>query len=306
MKALVTGGAGFIGSNLVDKLLEMGHEVVVIDNESSECNEEFYWNERAINAKFDIADYTNTRPLYDAVDVVFHLAAEARIQPAIENPIRAVTTNAVGTCTVLQCAREAGVKRVLYSSTSSAYGRNTPPCVEDMREDCLNPYSVSKVAGEKLCKMYYELYGLETIIFRYFNVYGEREPLKGHYAPVVGLFLRQAENGEPLTIVGDGEQRRDFTHVSDVVNANIMAAISNPETNTFGEVYNVGTGKNHSVNELANMISNNQINIPPRVGESRITLADNSKMYKNFGWTPKVSIDTWIKTKVRVPEQTPC
>jgi len=306
MKALVTGGAGFIGSNLVDKLLEMGHEVVVIDNESSECNEEFYWNERAINAKLDIADYINTRSLYNDVDVVFHLAADARIQPAIENPIRAVTTNAVGTCVVLQCAREAGVKRVIYSSTSSAYGRNTPPCVEDMREDCLNPYSVSKVAGEKLCKMYYELYGLETIIFRYFNVYGERQPLKGHYAPVIGLFLRQEENGESLTIVGDGEQRRDFTHVSDVVNANIMAAISNPEKTAFGEVYNVGTGKNHSINELANMISKNQINISLRPGESRVTLANNAKMYKIFGWTPKVSIDTWIKTKVRVPEQMPC
>lgn len=306
MKALVTGGAGFIGSNLVDKLLEMGHEVVVIDNESSECNGEFYWNESAFNAKFDIADYTNTRTLYDAVDVVFHLAAEARIQPAIENPILAVTTNTVGTCTVLQCAREAGVKRVIYSSTSSAYGRNIPPCVEDMREDCLNPYSVSKVAGEKLCKMYYELYGLETIIFRYFNVYGERQPLKGHYAPVVGLFLRQAENGEPLTIVGDGEQRRDFTHVSDVVNANIMAAISNPESDAFGKVYNVGTGKNYSVNELANMISDNKININPRPGESKETLANNSKIFNTFGWLPKVSIDTWIGTKVRVPEQILC
>jgi UDP-glucose 4-epimerase len=300
MKALVTGGAGFIGSNLVDELLEMGHEVVVIDNESSECNEEFYWNESAFNAKFDIADYTNTRPLYDAVDVVFHLAAEARIQPAIKNPIRAVTTNAVGTCTVLQCAREAGVKRVIYSSTSSAYGRNTPPCVETMVEDCLNPYSVSKVAGEKLCKMYYELYGLETIIFRYFNVYGEREPIKGHYAPVVGLFLKQSKNGEPLTIVGDGEQRRDFTHVSDVVNANIMASCPTyskgmyPEPRNFGQVYNVGTGKNYSVNEIANMISDNQIKIPERPGESRETLADNKKIFYTFGWKPKVLIEEWI------------
>jgi UDP-glucose 4-epimerase len=294
MKALVTGGAGFIGSNLVDKLLELGHEVVAIDNESSECNAEFYWNENATNAKFDIADYTNTRTLYDAVDVVFHLAAEARIQPAIENPILAVTTNTVGTCTVLQCAREAGVKRVIYSSTSSAYGRNTPPCVETMVEDCLNPYSVSKVAGEKLCKMYYELYGLETIIFRYFNVYGERQPLKGHYAPVIGLFLRQAENGEPLTIVGDGEQRRDFTHVSDVVNANVMVAISNPEPEAFGKVYNVGTGKNYSINEIANMISDNQVNITPRPGESRKTLADNNKIKNTFGWSPKLAIDTWI------------
>jgi len=309
MKALVTGGAGFIGSNLVDKLLELDWEVVVIDNESSECNGEFYWNESAFNVKFDIADYTNTRPLYNDVDVVFHLAAEARIQPAIENPIRAVTTNCVGTCTVLQCAREAGVKRVIYSSTSSAYGRNEPPCIETMTEDCLNPYSVSKVAGEKLCKMYYELYGLETIIFRYFNVYGERQPLKGHYAPVIGLFLRQAEDGEPLTIVGDGEQRRDFTHVSDVVNANIMASCSKyskgttADPRTFGQVYNVGTGKNHSVNEIANMISDNQVNIAARPGESRETLADNKKIFYTFGWKPKVSIDTWIETQVRKPVQ---
>jgi UDP-glucose 4-epimerase len=261
MKFLVTGGAGFIGSNIVDKLLDMNHEVVVIDNESSEYNKKFYWNDNADNYKLDIIDYRNTRTLYDGVDVVFHLAAESRIQPAIENPILAVMTNSVGTCTVLQCAREAGVKRVIYSSTSSAYGKNTPPCVEDMREDCLNPYSVSKVAGEKLCKMYYELYGLETITFRYFNVYGERQPLRGHYAPVVGLFLRQVESGEPLTIVGDGEQRRDFTYVSDVVNVNIMSAISNLESTAFGQVYNVGTGKNYSINEIANMISDNQIKL---------------------------------------------
>jgi UDP-glucose 4-epimerase len=305
MKALVTGGAGFIGSNLVDKLLEMGHEVVVIDNESSECNGEFYWNSQASNYKFDICDYEKTRHLYDKVDVVFHLAAEARIQPAIENPIRAVMTNSVGTCTVLQCAREAGVKRVIYSSTSSAYGRNVPPCIETMTEDCLNPYSISKVSGEKLCKMYYELYGLETVIFRYFNVYGEREPLKGHYAPVVGLFLRQAKNSESLTIVGDGEQRRDFTHVSDVVNANIMVAISNPEPKAFGQVYNIGTGLNHSINELANMISKHQVNIPPRLGESRETLADNTKMKNTFGWTPKVSIATWIENNIRKSEQIP-
>lgn len=294
MKALVTGGAGFIGSNLVDKLLELGHKVVVIDDESSECNKEFYWNENADNYKIDIADYYATRSLYDEVDVVFHLAAESRIQPAIENPIRAVTTNTVGTCTVLQCAREAGVKRVIYSSTSSAYGRNTPPCVEDMREDCLNPYSVSKVAGEKLCKMYYELYGLETIILRYFNVYGERQPLKGHYAPVIGLFLRQAKNGEPLTIVGDGEQRRDFTHVSDVVNANIISATSNLELSAFGKVYNVGTGKNYSINEIAKMISDYTISIPPRIGESKETLANIEKIFKNFKWKPNISLIEWI------------
>ena len=295
MKSLVTGGAGFIGSNLVDQLLEIGHEVVVIDNEYSDVHEQFYWNDKASNYCMDIRDYENTRPLYEGVDYVFHIAAEARIQPAIQNPIEAVSINSVGTVTVLQCAREAGVRRVMYSSTSSAYGMNPYPNVETQPDDCLNPYSVSKVNGEKLCKMYTDLFDLPTVIFRYFNVYGERQPLKGQYAPVIGIFLRQRDAGEPLTIVGDGEQRRDFTHVSDVVNANIMAAISNPEEGSFGEVYNVGNGVNYSVNEVAAMISNNTVNIPPRIGESRITLANNSKLNTTFGWSPKVKLEEWVK-----------
>ncbi len=294
MKSLVTGGAGFIGSNLVDRLIEMGHEVIVIDNEHSDAHDQFYWNDKAQNCKYDICDYEKTRPLYDGVDYVFHIAAEARIQPAIENPIEAVSINSVGTVTVLQCAREAGIKRLMYSSTSSAYGMNETPNVETQPDDCLNPYSVSKVNGEKLCKMYTDLFGLPTICFRYFNVYGERQPLRGQYAPVIGIFLRQKAAGEPLTIVGDGEQRRDFTHVSDVVNANIMAAISNPETSAFGQVYNVGTGKNHSVNEIAKQISNYTVNIPPRIGESRITLANNEKLKKTFGWESKVQLEDWI------------
>ena len=295
MKSLVTGGAGFIGSNLVDRLLDLGHEVVVIDNEYSDAHDQFYWNDKAENYKYDICDYENTRPLYDGVDYVFHIAAEARIQPAIENPIRAVSINSVGTCTVLQCAREAGVRRVMYSSTSSAYGlKNELPNTESQPDDCLNPYSISKTNGEKLCSMYTSLYGLETVIFRYFNVYGERQPLKGQYAPVVGIFLRQRAAGEPLTIVGDGEQRRDFTYVGDVVNANIMAAISNQEEEAFGEVYNVGTGTNYSVNEVAAMISDNTTNIPPRPAEARLSLANNKKIYEAFGWSPRVKLEEWV------------
>ena len=295
MKSLVTGGAGFIGSNLVDHLIELGHEVIVIDNEYSDVHEHFYYNEKAKNYKLDIRDYENTRPLYTDVDYVFHFAAEARIQPAIQNPIEAVSINSVGTCTVLQCAREAGVKRVMYSSTSSGYGlANDIPNVETQPDDCLNPYSVSKVNGEKLCSMYTKLFGLPTIIFRYFNVYGERQPLKGQYAPVIGIFLRQRGDGEPLTIVGDGEQRRDFTHVSDVVQANIKAAIAEVSEECFGEVYNVGCGKNYSVNEIANMISDNTINIPPRIGESRVTLANNNKLRKTFGWEPTVDLFEWV------------
>jgi UDP-glucose 4-epimerase len=297
MKSLVTGGAGFIGSNLVDELIKQGHEVIVIDNEFSDVHEQFYWNSKAQNYKYDIRDYENTRPLYEGVDYVFHIAAEARIQPAILNPIEAVSINCVGTVTVLQCAREAGVKKVIYSSTSSGYGFNEPPNHENQRDDCLNPYSVSKVAGEKLCKMYNNLFGLKTISFRYFNVYGERQPLKGQYAPVIGIFLRQRKDGEPLTIVGDGEQRRDFTHVSDVVQANILAATKDVEDKFYGGLYNVGNGKNYSINEIASAISDKQVNIPPRIGESRITLANNGKLRTIFGWRPQVNLMDWIKSQ---------
>ena len=296
-KSLVTGGAGFIGSNLVDKLVAEGHEVVVIDNEYSDAHDQFYWNDKTENHKFDICDYENTRPLYDGVDYVFHIAAEARIQPAIENPIRAVQINSVGTCTVLQCAREAGVKKVMYSSTSSAYGMNKVPNSECQSDDCLNPYSVSKVNGEKLCKMYTDLFGLKTVIFRYFNVYGERQPLRGQYAPVIGIFLRQMAAGEKLTIVGDGEQRRDFTHVSDVVQANYLAAITDVEDQYYGCVYNVGNGKNYSVNEVARMITcldSRLTYIPERPGEARETLAQNTLLRLIFGWRQTVELEDWI------------
>lgn len=294
IKSLVTGGAGFIGSNLVDRLVDLGHEVIVIDNEFSDAHDQFYWNDMAQNYKYDIRDYQNTRPLYDRVDYVFHLAAEARIQPAILNPIEAVSINSVGTCTVLQCSREAGVKRVMYSSTSSAYGKNEPPNIETQPDDCLNPYSVSKVSGEKLCRMYTELYGLPTISFRYFNVYGERQPLRGQYAPVIGIFLRQRAAGEPLTIVGDGNQRRDFTYVGDVCEANILAATKEVDSEAFGKVYNVGTGTNYSINQIARMISNNTINIAPRPGETRLSLANNQKLCKTFGWKPTIKLEDWI------------
>jgi UDP-glucose 4-epimerase len=298
MKSIVTGGAGFIGSHIVDKLCELGHEVIVIDNETSTVHENFWYNPTVKYNnnyyKYDIADYDKIRPLFEGVDYVFHLAAESRIQPAIDNPLLCFRTNAFGTAVVLQCAREVGVKKVMYSSTSSTYGlKNTPPLEETMPNDCLNPYSVAKTSGEEACKMYTKLFGLETVIFRYFNVYGEREPLKGPYAPVVGLFLRQAKSGEPLTIVGDGLQRRDFTHVDDVVDANILAMKC--EQTIAGETFNIGTGKNHSVLELAKMISNLIKFIPPRPAESRETLANNYKAQNKLGWSPRKQIEDYIK-----------
>ena len=213
------------------------------------------------------------------------------------NPILAAKTNFLGTCTVLQCAKEAGVKRVVYSSTSSAYGlKNDTPNVETMSKDCLNPYSVTKVGGEELCKMYTNLFGLETVFFRYFNVYGERQPIKGQYAPVIGIFLRQNKNGEPMTIVGDGEQRRDFTHVKDVVKANILAAdLGNKKI--VGELFNIGTGKNHSILEIKDLISGDFVHIPERKGEARITLANNEKAQTLLGWTPTIQLEDWLKDK---------
>ena len=295
-KAIVTGGAGFIGTNLVDELVSNGVDVTVIDNESSGCNEEFYWNPKSNNYILDICDYDSIRPLFKNIDVVFHVAAEARIQPTLENPILAAKTNFLGTCTVLQCAKEAGVKRVVYSSTSSAYGlKNDIPNLETMNKDCLNPYSVTKVGGEELCKMYTNLFGLETVFFRYFNVYGERQPIKGQYAPVIGIFLRQKSNGEPMTVVGDGEQRRDFTHVKDVVNANILAAnLENKKV--VGELFNIGTGKNHSILEIKDLISGDFVYIPERKGEARLTLANNKKAKTLLGWTPTVELEDWIET----------
>ena len=295
--SIVTGGAGFIGSHIVEKLKRLEHMVVVIDNEYSD-NDNFHWRKDTLNVNIDITDYKALKKAFTGADYIFHLAAEARIGPAIENPLNAFNINTIGTCNVLQCAREVGAKKVLYSSTSSGYGLNEAPNIETQPDDCLNPYSVSKIAGEKLCKMYTDLYGLNTIIFRYFNVFGERAPRKGQYAPVTGIFLRQKAAGEPLTIVGDGEQRRDYIYVKDVANANVMAAISNPDDDAYGQVYNVGSGKNYSVNEIASFISDDTINIPPRIGEARNSLANIDKIQKTFAWKPEVDVEQWIKTQL--------
>ena len=293
--SLVTGGAGFIGSNLVDYLLKHGHSVVCVDNESAECNDKFYWNDKAINVKGDVTDYKFMKNVFTGVEYVFHLAAEARLQPAIKNPIEAVYKNCVGTTTVLQCAREAGVKRVVYSSTSSGYGYNEPPNVETQPDDCLNPYSVSKIAAEKMCKMYSDLYGLETVVLRYFNVFGERSPTRGQYAPVIGIFQRQRDAGEPLTIVGDGTQRRDFIYVGDVARANYLASLMPGVRDHLGEVFNVGSGVNYSVQEIADAISDNQTYIPKREGEMDTTWSNIDKVNQVIGWKPEVDVLEWIK-----------
>jgi UDP-glucose 4-epimerase len=296
MNCLVTGGAGFIGSNLVDTLIKAGHNVCVIDNESSDAHDKFYWNENASNYKYNITDYIMCSDVFKRhkPDIVFHMAAESRIQPCIDDPLKAIETNVVGTATMLQLSRRYKVKKFIFSSTSAIYGlKNNSPLNENMEPDCLNPYSVSKLSGEEVCKLYSKLYNLHTTIFRYFNVYGERQPIKGQYAPVIGIFQRQKKNGEPLTILGDGEQRRDFVHVLDVVNANILAATN--DNLISGNVYNVGSGVNYSINELASNISGDKIHLKSRDGECKVSLSDISKIKHNLNWFPTINLEKWLK-----------
>ena len=272
--SLVTGGCGFIGSHIVDRLITLGHEVRVIDDLSASENERFYYNDQATYWKKDIFK-DNCNDMFCGVDYVFHLAARSRIQPTIGSPGSCFEVNVVGTQRVLEWSRINTVKKVVYSGTSSLYGhQNQIPFKPDMPADCLNPYSMSKWMGEKICKLYGQLYDLPSIVLRYFNVYGPREPIKGHYAPVIGLFKRQLSQGEHMTIVGDGLQRRDFTYIDDVVDANICAMNAPIQHG----IYNVGTGKNYSMWDLVKMIDPSPAIpvtfIPKRPAEVQETLAD--------------------------------
>jgi UDP-glucose 4-epimerase len=292
---LVTGSCGFLGSNLVDMLIEQGHKVVGIDNLSSDAHDQFYFNPNATYYHYDVNDYVMCSDVFERhkPNAVFHLAAEARIQNCIEDPSLCMETNLMGTQTMLQLSRKEKVKRMVFMSTSAVYGlRANPIQKEEDKTDCLNPYSLSKWFGENLCKMYSKNYGLDTVCFRGFNIYGDRQPKKGQYAPVIGIFKRQKEAGDALTVVGDGEQRRDFIHVSDVCRG-LMAGAFSKETQN-GEVYNLGTGKNYSVNEIAEMIGGKRDYLPQRQSESRSTLADISKAKEKLGWIPQYDLPSKI------------
>ena len=289
MKALVTGGAGFIGSHIVDALVDRGDDVICVDDKSAPQNSEFYWNDKAVNICADIRNLHSD--LYRGVDVVFHLAARSRIQPTVKNPTECFSVNVLGTQAVLEACRLEGVRRVVYSASSSYYGHaSNPPFIESAPKGCETPYSLSKWQGEELCDLYTKLYSLSTISLRYFNVYGPREPLVGAYAPVMGLFRRQRDSGNPMTIVGDGSQRRDFTHIDDVVSANILAALRHHIT---GPV-NIGTGKNYSIDQLAKMVGGDTVYLPARVGETRETLADISRAREELQWDPSVKLEDYL------------
>ena len=294
MRVIVTGGCGFIGSHIVDRLIELNYQVLVIDDLSASENEKFYFNERAEYHKIDICDKDNIENLFVDVDYVFHLAAESRIQPAIKNPSRAYNVNVIGTLNILELSRKYNIKRVMYSSTSSVYGLTDQlPTSENVSIDCLNPYAHSKYTGEELFRQYWKEYNVDSVIFRYFNVFGERSPIKGQYAPVVGIFLNQLKNNTDLTIVGDGLKKRDFIYVGDIVTANIDAM--NYEGNLESKTINIGSGSNITIKEIADLISNNKVHIDPRPGEAENTLADITiaKILLNFN--PKTDVKDWIK-----------
>lgn len=281
MGVVVTGGAGFIGSWVVDKLLEKGFEVSIIDNLSTGKRENL--NPKAEFIEEDITgDIWERLPKYDCV---FHIAALPRIQPSIADPVPPHNANVNGTLNVLEYCRKHGSK-LIFSSSSSIFSGEVLPTNEDSPTHPRSPYALQKLICEQYIELYRELYGLDAVILRYFNVYGERQLLAGSYATALGIFLNQHSHKKPLTINGDGLQRRDFTYVGDVADANLLA------TNWTGN-FNIGRGKNYSIKEIADLISDWQIHLPRPKGEVQDTFCDNRKA-KEAGWKPKMEIKSWL------------
>ena len=302
MKYIVTGGVGFIGSNLVDRLLEDGHEIVIIDNlENDESRRRFEskefssWNinnPTIINE--DIATITDFSAFYNA-DGMFHLAALPQVQPSINNPIKYHSVNVNGTLNMLVACKEMGIKRFVFSSSSAVYGDvKSLPTTEAADLNPVSPYGLHKLIGEQYCQLFDKIYDMETFSLRYFNVFGPRQPLSGDYSLVMGKFANQLLNKSPLTINGDGEQRRDFIYVGDVVDANIACMTIDSSKNN---IINIGSGYNISVNELADMLSKTapRINNPPVI-EARETLANIETATNLLNWTPKIKLGDWIET----------
>lgn len=289
-KVVVTGGAGFIGSHIVDAALERGWDVHIIDNMSGGKKERI--NKKAHFHKVDIRDLEDIKPIIKGAKYVFHTAAVPRVPYSIEHPLETHDHNVNGTLNVLVASHEGKVGKVIYSASSSAYGdQETMPLVETMPTDPKSPYGLQKYIGEQKCRVWSSVYGLPTVSLRYFNVYGSRLDPEGAYALVIGKFLKQKSEGEPLTITGDGTQTRDFTHVNDVVRANLLAAESDKVGK--GEVFNIGFGKRTSINDLAKLMGGKSVYVEARL-EPHDTEADHTKAKKILGWEPEVSLEEGI------------
>ena len=292
MKILVTGGAGFIGSNLVDKLVQLGHEVIVLDNLSTGRLS----NLDKVKNKIEILNADITKELlgdhFKNVDQVFHLAGIADIVPSIINPKNYFDANLRGTLNVLEASRKAQVKKFIYSASASCYGiPNEYPTNEKSKIDTQYPYALTKFMGEQIVIHWAKVYKMPNVSLRFFNVYGPRSRTTGAYGAMFGVFLAQKLASKPLTIVGDGNQTRDFIHVYDLVDAIILAAQKTKNC----EIYNLAGGKEVSVNYIADIISDKKVYIPKRPGEPDRSLADISKIKFELNWEPKISIDVGIK-----------
>ena len=313
MRTIVTGGAGFIGSHLVDRLLADGHAVVVLDNFSTGRWQNLAHHQDTAHLQVieaDVADHATIRPAFDGVDWVFHLAALADIVPSIQRPLDYHRANVDGTVSVLEAVRQASVKRFVYVASSSCYGiPDSYPTPETAPIRPQYPYALTKYLGELAALHWYQVYGLPAVSLRLFNVYGPRSRTSGAYGAVFGVFLAQKLAGRPFTVVGDGTQTRDFTFVTDVVNACVMAA----ESDLAGEVMNVGSGHTYSVNRLVELLGGEVTYIPKRPGEPDCTQADITRIQRLLGWEPKVSfeegvhimlehIDYWREAPVWTPD----
>lgn len=290
MKYVVTGGSGFIGAHLVEALAQKG-EVVNIDIVPSAPQSSV--TKEVIG---DISNTDNNLKFLEAVkgaECVFHLAAKARVQPSIEHPIEFDQTNVKGTLNMLELTREAGVKKFIFTSSSSLYGdTHIYPTPETLAPNPLSPYGLQKLIGEQYCQLYSRIHDIDTACLRYFNVYGENAPTEGAYCLVIGKFIQQALAGKNLTIFGDGQQKRDFTYVQDVVQANILAS-ENVE-GMQGEAFNIGNGDNRSVQEIADVFGLPCDYLPARL-EPKETLADNSKAKSRLGWQPNGDVTEWLR-----------
>lgn len=290
MKCVVTGGCGFIGSNLVDLLLLDGHSVKIIDNLSTGNINNLNPRAEFINA--DVCDFDSIRDHFKEIDTVFHLAALPRVEPSIHDPLPYNKHNIEGTLSVLKASVDAKIEKFVFSSSSSIYGEcGTDPVNEEKDKEPLSPYALQKLCCEEYCKLYNKLSGINTICLRYFNVYGKRQPTIGAYVPVVGIFAKQKSESKNLTITGDGSQTRDFVNVFDVARANLYAAKSNLKGFRY---YNVGSGTNYKIIDIAKNISNNIEFIQPRI-EPKTTLADISKIKNELQWSPTVDLLEWIQ-----------
>jgi len=290
-KMVVTGGAGFIGAHIVDALVEKGHDVHCVDNYAAGKREDRF-NPKATYHEVDIREYDKLAPIVAGARYVFHEAALPRVQFSIEHPQETFSVNVEGVVSVLRAAHEGGVKRLVYAASSSAYGdQEKLPLSEDLPAQPKSPYGLQKYVGEMACRLWSEVYGLPTVSLRYFNVYGPRFDPEGAYALVIGKFFKQRKEGTPLTITGDGTHTRDYTHVRDVIRANLLAMES--ANVGKGEVLNIGAGRNVSVNDLAALIGGPSIHIEPRL-EPAHTLADNRLARKLLGWEPTIRLEEGI------------